>query len=75
MESAGKNMAVLSKRSMGRKIPAVLCSSGTRSAAIQHCLEDGTGRAFERVNCKGVIGIVPLTDNCEVSSSDSSDLL
>jgi 8-oxo-dGTP pyrophosphatase MutT (NUDIX family) len=60
-------MSVLSKKILweGRFLRSVLLRYEVRCNS-SNCLEERDWEAFERVNCEGVIGIVPLTDNDEV---------
>ncbi len=60
-------MAVLGKKILweGRFLRSVLLKYQVRCNS-SNCLEERDWEALERVNCEGVIGIVPLTDNGEV---------
>lgn len=60
-------MAVLSKKTMwqGKFLRSVLIEYTVRCNSSS-CREQRTWEAFERVNCDGVIGIVPFTDNNEI---------
>lgn len=60
-------MTVLSRKILweGRYLRSVLLRYQVRCDP-GNCLEERDWEAFERVNCEGVIGIVPLTDKAEV---------
>lgn len=60
-------MAVLNKKTVwqGRFLRSVLIEYVVR-CNTSNCKEKRTWEAFERVDCDGVIGIVPFTDNNEV---------
>ena len=60
-------MSVLSRKILweGRFLRSVLLNYQVRCNS-SNCLEERDWESFERVNCEGVIGIVPLTDNYEV---------
>ncbi len=60
-------MAVLSRRILweGKFLRSVLLKYQVRCNS-SNCLEERNWESFERVNCEGIIGIVPLTDNYEV---------
>jgi len=60
-------MAVLSRRILweGKFLRSVLLKYQVRCNS-SNCLEERNWESFERVNCDGIIGIVPLTDNYEV---------
>lgn len=60
-------MAVLSRKVLweGKFLRSVLLKYKVRCNS-SNSLEERDWESFERVNCEGVIGIVPLTDNHEV---------
>ena len=60
-------MAVLSRKILweGKFLRSVLLKYHVRCNSSD-CVEERNWESFERVNCEGVIGIVPLTDNDEV---------
>lgn len=60
-------MSVLSKKIIweGRFLRSVLIKYRVRCNS-SNCVEERDWEAFERVNCDGVIGIVPITDTGEV---------
>ncbi|MBI5075799.1 MAG: NUDIX hydrolase [Nitrospirae bacterium] len=60
-------MAVLNKKILwqGRFLRAVLIDYNVRCNS-SNCIEKRDWEAFERVNCDGVIGIVPFTGNNEL---------
>jgi len=60
-------MSVLNRTVLweGRFLRSVLLRYQVRCNS-SNCLEERDWEAFERVNCEGVIGIVPLTDRDEV---------
>lgn len=60
-------MTVLNRKTLwqGRFLRAVLIDYRVRCNS-SNCIEKRDWEAFERVNCDGVIGIVPFTDNNEV---------
>lgn len=60
-------MAVLNKKTLwtGRFLRSVLIEYNVRCNSSNH-VEKRNWEAFERVNCDGIIGIVPFTDNNEV---------
>lgn len=60
-------MSVVSKKTLweGKFLRSVLIKYNVRCNSSNH-IEARDWEAFERVNCDGVIGIVPFTDNDEV---------
>jgi ADP-ribose pyrophosphatase len=60
-------MAILSRKILweGKFLQSVLLTYRVRCKP-SNSLEERNWESFERVNCEGVIGIVPLTDNREV---------
>ena len=60
-------MAVISKTILweGRFLRSVLIRYKVRCNSSNH-IEERDWEAFERVNCAGIVGIVPFTDNNEV---------
>jgi nudix-type nucleoside diphosphatase (YffH/AdpP family) len=60
-------MAVLNKKTIwqGKFLRSVLIEYVVRCNS-NNCKEKRTWEAFERINCDGVIGVVPFTDNDEV---------
>ena len=65
--SAGDPMAVIKKKTLwsGKFLRAVLIEYTVRCNS-SNCFEKRNWEAFERTNCDGIIGIVPVTDAGEV---------
>lgn len=60
-------MSIIGKKTLwsGKFLRAVMIDYAVRCNS-NNCVETRQWEAFERVNCDGVIGIVPFTDNDEV---------